>query len=96
MSSSVTSPDKVATNKKLPNNRECESNHVTEPKRVYKEKRLSEQQFLRESIHSFEEEKINRECTDRATILKELKDELKGLRERLVRSLFYFPFYNIL
>ena len=72
---------------------EFDTNHWAEQKRVYEQKRLSEQQFLRESIHSFEEENINRECTDRATIMKELKDELKGLRERLVRSLFLFIIY---
>ena len=75
----------------LPNiTSEFDTNHWAEPKRLYEQKRLSEHQCLRESIHSLEEEKINRECTDRETILKELKAELKGLRERLVHSLFLF------
>ena len=77
----------------LPNiGSELNTNHWAEQKRFYKQNKLCEKHFLRESIHSFEEEKINRECTDRATILKELKDELKGLRERLVLHLFLFLF----
>ena len=77
-------------------NLDLSAKNDAERKRLHERKRLSEQRYLRESIHSFEEEKINRECTDRATFLKELKDELKGLRERLVRSLFHSCFYNIL
>ena len=61
--------------------------------RLQQQKRLQREQELLESTILFAQEKRNRECTDRATILKELKDELKGLRERLVHSLFLFIIY---
>ena len=44
----------------------------------------------------FEEEKINREKEERKILLRDLKAELKRLREKLVLCLFFICLINFL